>query len=228
MIEFKNVTKKYKGGKYALEKATFTIQNGEFVYLIGPSGAGKTTILKLLIGDITPTSGKILFRNHEIQRFSKTNIAILRRKIRMVFQDFKILADRTVLENVMISLFILGRSDSEATAEAKKVLNLVGLEDKIRFFPVQLSAGELQRVAIARAMAGGSDVLLADEPTGNLDPKTGDEIIHLLNEINEEGTTVIITTHNASLVNRAKKRVIEVVDGKIVRDDKEGSYEASP
>lgn len=227
MIEFKNVTKKYPGGNNALNHVSFTIHNGEFVYLIGPSGAGKTTILKLLIGEIRPSSGKIVYKEHEVQKFSKKNTAILRRKIRMVFQDFKILFDRTILENVMVSLYILGRKEKEARAEAMKVLKLVGLEDKAKYFPVQASLGELQRVAIARALAGGSEVLLADEPTGNLDPKTGEEIIKLLNEINQEGTTVIVTTHNASLVDRERKRVVEVVDGEIVRDDKEGTYDTS-
>ncbi|OGK54397.1 cell division ATP-binding protein FtsE [Candidatus Roizmanbacteria bacterium RIFCSPLOWO2_01_FULL_45_11] len=225
MIEYKNVSKKYPGGKNALEKISFEIQNGEFVYLIGPSGAGKTTILKLLFGDTKPSGGKVLYGGHPVHKFSGKNIAILRRKIRMVFQDFKVLTDRTVLENVLISLYIVGRSDREATAEAMKALKLVGLPDKAQFFPVQLSAGELQRVAIARALAGGSEVILADEPTGNLDPKTGEEIMDLLEEINKEGTTIIVTTHNAALVDRAKKRVIQMKDGQVVRDDKEGKYD---
>ncbi|MBI4129861.1 ATP-binding cassette domain-containing protein [Candidatus Roizmanbacteria bacterium] len=227
MIEFKNVGKKYSGGSFGLEKVTFSVVPGEFVYLIGKSGAGKTTILKLLIGEVKPSSGKIIFKGHEIQRFSRGNIARLRRKIRMVFQDFKTLFDRTVLENVMLSLYILGRRGKEAEAEAKKALKLVGLEDKYNYFPVQISAGELQRVAIARAIAGGPEVLLADEPTGNLDPETGGEIITLLEEINRDGTTVIVTTHNAQLVDKARKRVIAIEEGKIVRDQKEGAYHAS-
>lgn len=227
MIEFKNVSKKYPGGRFALNKVNFSIERGEFIYVIGPSGAGKTTILRLLIAESKPTSGRIIFSGHEIQNFSKGNIAKLRRKIRMVFQDFKILYDRTILENVMLSLYIIGRNGKEAEAEAKKVLKMVGLEDRISAFPIQLSAGELQRVAIARALAGGSEVLLADEPTGNLDPKTGEEIMALLEAINREGTTVIVTTHNVAFVNERKKRVMEVKNGEIVRDDKEGGYSAA-
>lgn len=227
MIEFKNVTKKYPGGKYALNKISFSIQKGEFVYLIGPSGAGKTTLLRLLIAENKPTSGKIFFNNHEIHSFSKGNVARLRRKIRMVFQDFKILFDRTILENVMLSLYIIGRNGQEAESEAKKVLQLVGLADRFNAFPVQVSAGELQRVAIARALAGGSEVLIADEPTGNLDPLTGEEIMNLLDTINREGTTVIVTTHNANYVNERKKRVIAIKNGEIVRDDAKGGYSDS-
>lgn len=227
MIEFKNVTKKYPGGRYALNKVNFQVERGEFIYVIGQSGAGKTTILRLLIAESKPTTGKIVFNGHEIQNFSKGNIAKLRRKIRMVFQDFKVLYDRTILENVMLSLYIIGRSGKEAEAEAKKVLKMVGLEDRITAFPIELSAGELQRVAIARALAGGSEVLLADEPTGNLDPKTGEEIMALLETINREGTTVIVTTHNVAFVNERKKRVMEVANGEIIRDDKEGGYSAA-
>lgn len=227
MIEFKNVIKKYPGGRYALNKVNFSVERGEFIYLIGQSGAGKTTILRLLIAESKPSSGKIIFNGHEIQNFTKGNIAKLRRKIRMVFQDFKILYDRTILENVMLSLYIIGRMGKEAESEAKKVLKMVGLEDRITAFPVELSAGELQRVAIARALAGGSEVLLADEPTGNLDPKTGEGIMSLLETINREGTTVIVTTHNAALVNERKKRVMEVKNGEIIRDDREGGYDAT-
>lgn len=210
-----------------LDNASFIIEPGEFVYLIGPSGAGKTTILRLLMGEMKPTAGKIIYRDHPIHKFSKRQTAYLRREVRIVFQDFKILLDRTVLENVLLSLYILGRKHNEAIAEARKVLKLVGLDDKRGMFPVQISAGELQRVAIARAIAGDSKVLLADEPTGNLDPDTGNEIMKLLYEINATGTTVIVTTHNEMMVNQAKKRVIEVKDGSIVRDEKEGGYRAS-
>lgn len=227
MLEFKNVTKRYPGNTTILEKINFVIEPGEFVYLIGPSGAGKTTILKLLIGESKPSAGKILYRNHHVQKFSRRQIAFLRREVRIVFQDFKVLFDRTVLENVMLSLYILGKSEKEAITEARKALKLVSLDEKRNMFPVQISAGELQRVSIARAIAGESKVLLADEPTGNLDPDTGDDIITLLEEINSTGTTVIVTTHNEHLVNKAKKRVIEVKDGKIARDEKKGGYRAS-
>ncbi|MBI4136601.1 ATP-binding cassette domain-containing protein [Candidatus Roizmanbacteria bacterium] len=227
MLEFRKVTKKYPGNRMVLDNASFVIQPGEFVYLVGPSGAGKTTILRLLIGEMKPTAGKILYREHPIQKFSRRQTAYLRREVRIVFQDFKVLYDRTVLENVLLSLYILGRKQQEAIAEARKVLKLVGLDDKRNMFPIQISAGELQRVAIARAIAGDSKVLLADEPTGNLDPDTGNEIMKLLDEINSTGTTVIVTTHNEALVNQAKKRVIEVQNGTIVRDEREGGYRAS-
>lgn len=227
MIEFKNITKKYPRGKFALNKISFSIEKGEFVFLIGPSGAGKTTLLKLLILENMPSGGKIVYNGHEIQKFRRGNIARLRRKIRMVFQDFKILYDRTVLENVLLSLFIIGKQGKTAESEARKVLKLVGIEDKANAFPVQISAGELQRVAIARALAGGSEVLVADEPTGNLDPRTGEEIITLLEKINETGTTVVVTTHNASLVDTHRRRVIELRDGEIVRDVAKGTYHAS-
>lgn len=210
-----------------MNKVSFRIDPGEFVYLIGRSGAGKTTLLKLLIGEVKPTSGSIVFRDHQVQKFSKGNISRLRRKIRMVFQDFKVLFDRTILENVLLSLYITGKRGQEATSEAKKALKLVGLEGKEYYFPVQVSAGELQRVAIARALAGESEVLLADEPTGNLDPKTGDAILHLLEEINSQGTTVVVTTHNAHIVDQSKKRVITVENGEIKSDKKEGMYDAS-
>ena len=227
MIEFKNVSKRFYPNNTVLDKVSFTINQGEFVYLIGPSGVGKTTILNLLICQMKPSAGKILYRGHPIHNFSGRQIAFLRREIRIVFQDFKILFERTVLENVMLSLYILGKSKNEAESEARKVLKLVGLDDKRSLFPVQISAGELQRVAIARAIAGDSKILLADEPTGNLDPDTGSEIIKLLEEINSQGTTVIVTTHNESLVDKAKKRVIEIRNGKIARDEKQGGYHGS-
>jgi cell division transport system ATP-binding protein len=227
MLEFKNVTKRYPGNRVVLDKINFFVEPGEFVYLIGPSGAGKTTILELLVGEQKPTTGKILYRGHPVQNFSRRQIAFLRREIRIVFQDFKILYDRTVLENVMLSLYILGKNQKEAESEARKALELVGIDDKRDMFPVQVSAGELQRVAIARAIAGDSKVLLADEPTGNLDPDTGTDIMNLLEEINSQGTTVMVTTHNESVVNKSLKRVIEVKDGIITRDEQKGGYRAS-
>lgn len=224
MIKFQNVSKKFAGETAAVAKVSFTVEPGEFVFLIGPSGAGKTTLLKLLIGEIKATSGKIIFNEQDITKLSKGALANVRRKIRMVFQDFKILHDRTVLENVVLGLHILGKSGKEADTEAKKILKLVGLEEKHNFFPMQISAGELQRVSIARALAGDPSVLLADEPTGNLDPATGKGIMKLLSEINENGTTVIVTTHNAQFVDQNKKRVMALNKGELVRDVKEGTY----
>ena len=224
MITFQNVSKKFAGGVAALVKVSFSVEPGEFVFLIGPSGAGKTTLLKLLIGETRASSGKIIFNDRDITKSSKKEIAKLRRKIRMVFQDFKILHDRTVLENVLLALNILGKKGKDAENEAKKILKLVGLEEKYNFFPMQISAGELQRVSIARALAGEPKVLLADEPTGNLDPATGKEILKLLSEINADGTTVMVTTHNAQFVDQTKKRVIALDKGELKRDVKEGKY----
>jgi len=224
MITFQNVSKKFAGGVAALVKVSFSVEPGEFVFLIGPSGAGKTTLLKLLIGETRASSGKIIFNDRDITKSSKKEIARLRRKIRMVFQDFKILHDRTVLENVLLALNILGKKGKDAENEAKKILKLVGLEEKYNFFPMQISAGELQRVSIARALAGEPKVLLADEPTGNLDPATGKEILKLLSEINADGTTVMVTTHNAQFVDQTKKRVIALDKGELKRDVKEGTY----
>lgn len=224
MIKLQNVNEKFPDGTEALTKIKLNIAKGEFIFLVGPSGAGKSTLLKLLIAEFKPSSGQIFVEGEEINKFSGKKIAFLRRKVRMIFQDFKILFDRTVLENVILALNILGRKEKEAVAETKKVLKLVGLEEKYNFFPVQISAGEQQRVAVARALAGGPSVILADEPTGNLDPKTSESIIKLLEEINKAGTTVIVATHNASLVDKFKKRVVALERGKIVRDDKEGKY----
>lgn len=224
MIKFQKVSKKFPDGSEALSKVKLEIEKGEFVFLVGPSGAGKTTLLKLLISEFKPSRGQILVEEEEINKLKGASIAKLRRKVRMVFQDFKVLFDRTVLENVILALHILGRKGKEAEAEAKKTLKLVGLENKYNFFPVQISTGELQRVSIARALAGGPSIILADEPTGNLDPETGEGIIKLLEEINREGTTVIVATHNASLVDKMKKRVVVLEKGKIVRDEEEGKY----
>lgn len=225
MIKFQNFTKKYPGGISALEKIKLEIPKGDFVFLIGSSGAGKTTLLNSLIGEIKPTSGRVLLEDKDVAHLVEKDVAKLRRKVRMIFQDFKILFDRTVLENVLLALRILGRTESESLYEAKKVLKLVGLEDKLNYFPVQISAGELQRVAIARALAGGPLVLLADEPTGNLDPKTAMEIGALLEKINKTGTTVIVATHNAAFVDKIKKRVISLEKGRIIKDEKNGKYE---
>lgn len=225
MIKFQNVTKKFGSSNEALHKIKLEIAKGEFLYLIGPSGAGKTTLLRLLLGDNKPSAGKVLIDDQEINNLRGSKIAQLRRKIRMIFQDFKVLFDRTVLENVVLSLNILGRSGKESESEAKKVLKMVGLAGKEDFFPIQLSAGELQRVSIARALTGGPTVLLADEPTGNLDPRTANEIINLLEKINKEaGTTVVVATHNSYLVDTRKKRVVALNKGEIVRDEKEGKY----
>lgn len=223
LITFDSVTKEY-GGTKALDGANFVIDSGEFVFLVGASGAGKTTILRLLIRDLLPSSGAILFDKKEITKLSPAEIPKLRRAIGMIFQDFKILFDRTVGENVALTLEIVGTSDLDTKTKVGEVLELVGLSDKINYFPVQLSAGELQRTAIARAIIAHPKVLLADEPTGNLDPTTSWEILKILKEVNKRGTTIVMATHNVDIVNSLKKRVISLKKGKIVKDEKEGKY----
>lgn len=224
LISFEKVSKRYGNARVALDNVTFAIDSGEFVFLVGSSGAGKTTILRLLIYDLLPTEGKIVVDQHEISKLKKSQIPQLRRKMGMIFQDFKILTDRTVGENTAIALEILGKSKKESDQKVKEVLHLVGLSDKMNLFPVQLSAGELQRVAIARAIIAGPKALLADEPTGNLDPTTAWEILKILKEINQLGTTVVMATHNEDIVNSMKKRVIILDEGKIIKDQKQGRY----
>lgn len=224
MIRFDKVAKKYPGHGVALSDISVEIPDGEFVFLIGPSGAGKTTFLRLLIRDIVPSSGSILVDNLEVSKLPGSKIHELRRKIGTVFQDFKLLMDRTVFENVALGLEILGKSDAEIKTRVNDVLELVGLSQKLRSFPRELSAGEMQRTGIARAIVGGPTILLADEPTGNLDPDTAAEILEILSEINKIGTTVIMATHNATIVNELKKRTLLLHEGKLVSDEAKGRY----
>ena len=223
MIKFENVTKKF-GSKKVLSRVSFEINPREFVFLIGPSGAGKTTLIRLITREFLPSTGKLFIDEWDLTALPSSKIPLLRRKVGVVFQDFKILFDKTVLENVALVREILGDKTEKAKEKAKKTLEIVGLKDKEIFFPIQLSAGELQRVCVARAIVGEPKILLADEPTGNLDPATGWELIKLLDEINKMGTTVLMATHNVDIVNSFKKRVIILEKGKIVKDKKEGGY----
>jgi cell division transport system ATP-binding protein len=224
MIRFDHVTKQYPGHVHALSDVTVEISDGEFVFLIGPSGAGKTTMLRLLIRDLLPTTGNIHVDNWHVNMLATPKIHLLRRKVGTVFQDFRLLTDRTVFENVALGLEILGKKDNEITTRVSDVLELVGLGGKKNSFPLQLSAGEMQRTGIARAIVGGPSILLADEPTGNLDPETSWEILDILSEINKIGTTVVMATHNANIVNNLKKRTITLNEGKIVNDEARGRY----
>lgn len=228
MIRFDHVSKNFAGHRSALSDVTLEIPDGEFVFLIGPSGAGKTTCLRLLIRDILPTSGVITVDNLDVGTIPAGEVYKLRRKIGTVFQDFKLLTDRTVFENVALGLEILGKSPRETSTRVMDVLDLVGLADKREYFPMQLSAGEMQRTGIARAIVGGPSILLADEPTGNLDPQTSWDILDILKEIHAIGTTVIMATHNATIVNDLRKRTLTIEHGKLVRDEEKGKYHISP
>lgn len=223
MIQFIQVSKHYATHQ-ALSDITVTIPDGDFVFLIGPSGAGKTTLLRLITRDTLPTAGKVVVDDWEVHRLPKSKVHHLRRKVGMIFQDFKVLPDRTVYENVAIALEILGKKPSVIKKEVTDALSLVGLVEKANKFPAQLSAGELQRTSISRAMVMGPKILLADEPTGNLDPENAWNILNILQEINKLGTTIMMTTHNVELVNLLKKRTITIHDGKIFKDEQQGKY----
>ncbi|MEK7587453.1 MAG: cell division ATP-binding protein FtsE [Patescibacteria group bacterium] len=224
MIRFDHVSKRFSGQYDALSDITVQIPDGEFVFVIGPSGAGKTTLLRLLIRDILPTAGTVHVDDWNVHTMPSSKVHLLRRKIGTVFQDFKLLTDRTVFENVSLGLEIVGKKEAEIATRVKDVLELVGLAKKHRSFPGELSAGEMQRTGIARAIVAGPAILLADEPTGNLDPETGWEIFTILQEINKMGTTVVMATHNASVVNDVKKRTIALLHGKIESDEANGRY----
>lgn len=225
LIKFDNVNKKYSSAISALTDINLEIKGGEFVFIVGSSGAGKSTLLRLLAREYLPTSGKILIDDLDITKLKNKEVAFYRRKVGFVFQDFKLLEDRTVFENVAIALEVRNYDDLEIQKEVERILKLFEIWNRKNLFPGQLSGGEAQRTAIARAMIGKPDILLADEPTGDLDPQTSWGVIQLLNEINSWGTTVIMATHNADIVNTLKRRVVSLKDGKINRDRPSGKYE---
>lgn len=224
MINFQNVSKKY-GSSLAIDDISLEIKQGEFVFFVGPSGAGKSTLLRILTREIIPSSGKIFINHIDITKLKSQDVPNLRRKVGIVFQDFKLLDDRTVYENVALALEVLNKKDDEISKMVEHILKLVEIWDKRNLFPRQLSGGEAQRTAIARAIVGKPDILLADEPTGDLDPKTAWGVIQLLNEINSWGTTIVMATHNQEIVNTLKRRVISIKKGKVAGDTKEGGYE---
>ncbi len=224
MIKFDSVSKKFPLGNSALSEVSFEILDNEFVFLVGPSGAGKTTILKLILKESSTTSGSILVDDMDISDKNFHDIVGLRRTIGVVFQDFKVLADKNVFENVALSLRVAGVPRSEIKTKVKDVLEMVGLSEKSKVFPIQLSAGELQRVAIARAIIGDRKIILADEPTGNLDPKTSWEIMRIFKKL-EGSKTIIIATHNTDIVNSMQKRVLVMKNGKLDKDHRKGGYE---
>lgn len=225
MIMFNNVSMKYEDtGELALDQVNFLVEKGEFVFIIGASGAGKSTITHLITREITPTDGSILVGGQDISTLKRRHLPYYRRKIGMVFQDFRLLESKTVYENVAFALQITGTSSKNIRRIVPNVLGMVGLSGKANALPSQLSGGEMQRVALARAMANNPDLLIADEPTGNLDPQNAEEIMNILLDINKHGTTVLTVTHDVNMVNKMKQRVIEIQDGVIVRDQQEGSY----
>ncbi|MBI2019276.1 cell division ATP-binding protein FtsE [Candidatus Daviesbacteria bacterium] len=224
MIQFENVSKKF-GSSFALDDVSLQVKQGDFVFIVGPSGAGKSTMLRMLTREALPTGGKIMVGQIDITKIKDSDIPKFRRKVGVIFQDFKLLDDRTVFENVALTLEVQGKSDEEIAKQVEHTLKLVEIWDKRNLFPRQLSGGEAQRTAIARAIVGKPDVVLADEPTGDLDPKTAWGVIQLLNEINSWGTTVLMATHNQEIVNTLKRRVVTLKKGKITSDRKEGKYE---
>ncbi len=228
MIEFVSVSKKYPNGAIALDDLDLKIADGEFVFIVGPSGAGKSTLLKLITRETLPTSGKILFNEEDILKIPKNKVHLLRRRIGTVFQDFKLLLTKTVFENVAMPLEVLGLKDSDIEKQVSEALDKVGLLEKANSFPLQLSGGEVQRTSIARAIISKPQILLADEPTGDLDPKNSLEVVSLIEKLNEsDKTTIVMATHNTQIVNHFKKRVITLKKGKIETDIKEGKYEAA-
>ncbi|MFA6981639.1 MAG: ATP-binding cassette domain-containing protein [Patescibacteria group bacterium] len=223
-IEFKNVTKEYEDF-IALKEVTIFIEKGEFVFIVGPSGAGKSTLIKMLIRDEQPTSGEVVFEDKNVLDIPREDLCNLRRRIGVVFQDFKLLDSKTVFENVAVATEVVDCPKEEIDAVVPNVLNMVGLLDKRDKYPVQLSGGEKQRLSIARALAHEPDVLIADEPTGMIDPVASDEVMIVLERINEMGTTVVMATHDEVVVNKMKKRVIRMKNGSIVSDKKKGKYD---
>lgn len=223
MIQFEEVTKTFPLGNTALQSISFSLENDEFLFLVGGSGAGKTTILKLILGDLYPTSGTICINETDISNKRFTQLEKIRKQIGVVFQDFKILQDKNVLENIALGLQIDNAPITLIKNQVQETLHLVGLPNKELNFPVQLSAGELQRVAIARALCGNRQIILADEPTGNLDPKTTWDIMKIFKKV-EKQKIIIIATHNTDIVNSMKKRVITLDKGKLIKDSRKGKY----
>ncbi|MDO8584731.1 MAG: cell division ATP-binding protein FtsE [bacterium] len=223
MIAFQNVSKAYTKS-VALEDVTFKIDAGEFVSLVGKSGAGKSTIIKLLIGEEKPTKGRVIFADTEVNRLPSHALPALRRQIGIVFQDFRLLSAKTAYENIAFAMEVGGKSQPEIEDLVPKVLDMVGLAERANNFPNELSGGEKQRVAIARAMVNRPAVIVADEPTGNLDPMNTWDIINLLKKINELGTTIILATHSKEIIDKLGKRVLSLDDGRLIRDDKVGRY----
>ena len=222
MIEFTDVTKSYSVGTHALRGVSVQIEDGDFVFLVGPSGSGKSTIIKLITGELKPTSGTVHVNGYSLERIRKREIPYLRRTVGVVFQDFRLIESKTVYDNVAFAMRVIGAKEKEIRERVPYVLDLVGLETKSRRHPNELSGGEQQRLAIARALVNNPSTIIADEPTGNLDPARSLEIMSLLEEINNLGTTILVVTHEMDLVERFAKRVIALEEGLIVSDGLDG------
>lgn len=224
MIEMMNVTKKYNKGIIAINNLSIQIKDGEFVYVVGPSGAGKSTFIKMMYREEKATKGRIRIGKYDLMKIRDRQIPFLRRYVGVVFQDFKLLQNKTVYENVAYAMEVIEKSPREIKRRVQEVLELVNLKHCVDNFPNELSGGEQQRVAIARAIVNTPGILIADEPTGNLDPDTSMEIMDILERINEQGTTIVMATHNSQIVNEKKHRVIAIENGQIVRDQEQGEY----
>jgi cell division transport system ATP-binding protein len=224
IIEFRNVSKRYPSGDLGLDGATFKVARGEFVFLVGATGSGKSTIIRLLIKEVEPTEGAIRVAGHDLRDIQRRRIPFYRRNIGVVFQDFKLLPSRTVHDNVAYALQVTGGTRKEIREKVPDILRLTGLSLKLHNYPDQLSGGEQQRVSIARAFVNHPSILLADEPTGNLDPETSIDIMRLLYRINRTGTTVLVCTHDQAMVDKMRRRVLELSEGRIVRDEAAGLY----
>jgi cell division transport system ATP-binding protein len=225
IVELRDATVVYPGGHVALERVSFGIQRGEFVFVVGPTGCGKSTLIRTLIGEVRAASGQVLIAGHDVDRLRKGRIPHLRRRIGTVFQDFKLLPNRTVYDNVAYTLKVTGAGRGDIRRKVPEILRLVGLQGKVHNYPDQLSGGEQQRVAIARAFVNHPPLLLADEPTGNLDPETAIGIMQLLYRINRTGTTVLVVTHNREMVDKMRRRVLALDEGRLVRDQVTATYD---
>lgn len=224
MIRLKDVEMEYDNGTKAIKGITLTVEDGEFVFLVGPSGSGKSTIIKLLTGEVEPCAGRIMINGFSVSNISEKQIPLMRRTLGVIFQDFRLIEKKTVYDNLSFVMRAVGASPRKIRERITYVLRLVGLEDKANSYPTELSGGEQQRVALARALVNNPSILLADEPTGNLDPNNSWEIMKLLEEINESGTTVVVVTHNREIVNAMQKRVITMKKGVIISDEEKGGY----
>ena len=224
IVELRRVTKIYPGGHVGLEHVSLRVDRGEFVFLVGPTGCGKTTLIKTLIRELQPTEGEVLIAGRDIASLPDKKVPQLRRRVGTVFQDYKLLPNRTVYDNVAYALQVIGASRSEIRKKVPDALRLVGLADKVKNYPDQLSGGEQQRLSVARAFVNHPPLLLADEPTGNLDPVTSIGIMQLLYRINKAGTTVVVVTHDREMVDNMQRRVIELYEGRVVRDEVSGGY----